>query len=54
VETQDKHKSFWPLYLVGSLFFVGALILAIWNVELPYLAFSSGPVSDAADAIVAS
>jgi PDZ domain-containing protein len=55
VETQDRQtKSFWPLYLVGSLFIVGALIMAIWNLELPYLAFSSGPVSDAADAIVAS
>jgi PDZ domain-containing protein len=54
VETQDKHKTLWPLYVVGSLFVVGALILAVWNLELPYLAFSSGPVSDAADAIVAS
>lgn len=33
---------------------VGALTLALWNLELPYLAFSSGPVSDAADAIVAA
>jgi PDZ domain-containing protein len=54
VESQDQHKSFWPLYLVGSMFLVGALVLAVWNLELPYLAFSSGPVSDAADAIVAS
>jgi PDZ domain-containing protein len=36
------------------MFVVGALILAVWNLELPYLAFSSGPVSDAADAIEAS
>lgn len=54
MDTQDKHRSFWPLYLVGSLLVVAALILAVWNLELPYLAFSSGPVSDAADAIVAS
>jgi PDZ domain-containing protein len=55
VENKDHQtKSFWPLYVVGSLFVVGALIMAIWNLELPYLAFSSGPVSDAADAIVAS
>jgi PDZ domain-containing protein len=54
VETQDKRGSLWPLYLVGSIFVVGALILAVWNLELPYLAFSSGPVSDAADAVVAS
>jgi PDZ domain-containing protein len=31
---------------------VGALIVGIWNLELPFLAFSSGPVSDAADAII--
>jgi PDZ domain-containing protein len=32
---------------------MGAIALAAWNIELPYLAFSSGPVSDAADAITA-
>jgi Lon-like protease len=53
VEDHNKRGSFWPLYLVGALFVVGALSLGVWNLELPYLAFSSGPVSDAADAIVA-
>ena len=54
VEDQTERGSSWPLYLVGALFVVGALILGAWNLELPYLAFSSGPVSDAADAIVVS
>jgi PDZ domain-containing protein len=40
--------------LVGALFAAGVMTLVVWNVELPYLAFSTGPVSDAADAIVAS
>lgn len=54
MEDQDERGSSWPLYLVGVFFVVGALILGAWNVELPYLAFSSGPVSDAADSIVVS
>jgi PDZ domain-containing protein len=53
MEDESRRSSSWPLYLVGALFLVGALALAAWNIELPYLAFSSGPVSDAADAITA-
>lgn len=41
----------WPLYLIGSLFFVGILCMVAWNIELPYLAYTPGPVSDAADTI---
>ncbi|MGH8872758.1 MAG: YlbL family protein [Acidimicrobiia bacterium] len=51
---RNERGSSWPLYLVGAIFVVGALTLGVWNLELPFLAFSSGPVSDAADAIVAS
>jgi Lon-like protease len=54
VDEHDDRGSSWPLYLVGALFTVGVMILGAWNLELPYLAFSTGPVSDAADAIVAS
>lgn len=42
----------WPLYTIGALFVVGVLTMTLWNVELPYLAFSPGPISDAADSIV--
>ena len=54
MEDQDDRGSSWPLYLVGALFAVGVLTLGAWNFELPYLAFSTGPVSDAADAIIVS
>jgi len=53
VEDQSERGSSWPLYLIGALFVMGGLALGAWNVELPYLAFSSGPVSDAADAVLA-
>lgn len=53
MEDQSERGSSWPLYLVGALIFLGALALGAWNIELPYLAFSSGPVSDAADAVKA-
>lgn len=41
----------WPAYLTGGLFVLGVLCTIAWNVELPYLAYGPGPVSDAADAI---
>lgn len=49
----EKKTSSWPLYLIGALFVVGVMSLIAWNVELPYLAYSAGPVSDAADSVVA-
>jgi PDZ domain-containing protein len=52
-ETPKKTTASWPLYLIGALFFVGILSIAAWNIELPYLAYSAGPVSDAADSVVA-
>jgi Lon-like protease len=53
MEDQTERGSSWPLFLIGGLLVAGALALVAWNIELPYLAFSSGPVSDAADAVVA-
>lgn len=50
--TNQKSRS-WPVYLIGALFAVGVFSVAAWNVELPYLAYSAGPVSDAADTVVA-
>lgn len=49
-DTQRTSPS-WPVYLASFLLFAGVLSIVLWNVELPYLAWSAGPVSDAADAI---
>jgi PDZ domain-containing protein len=53
MEAEKKRSPFWPLYLVGALVVVGVMGVVAWNIELPYLAFSAGPVSDAADSVVA-
>jgi Lon-like protease len=50
--TLEKSSS-WPLYLIGALLVAGFLSVLAWNIELPYLAYSAGPVSDAADSVVA-
>lgn len=51
--TTTEKSSSWPLYLIGALFFVGVVSVIAWNLELPYLAYSAGPVSDASDSVVA-
>jgi Lon-like protease len=51
-EGRTKRSESWPLHLIGALFVVGFLSIVAWNVELPYLAYSAGPVSDAADSVV--
>lgn len=53
MEDREHRRSSWPPFLVGSLLVAGVLIVALWNIQLPYLAFSAGPVADASDAIVA-
>ncbi|MCZ6737609.1 MAG: PDZ domain-containing protein [Actinobacteria bacterium] len=53
MEAEKKRGASWPLYLIGVLFVVGVGGVIAWNIELPYLAFSAGPVSDAADSVVA-
>jgi len=53
MEAEKKRRAFWPLYLIGAFFVVGVMGVVAWNIELPYLAFSAGPVSDAADSVVA-
>ncbi len=50
-DQQQQSTSSWPLYLAGFLLFFGVLSVILWSVHLPYLAWSAGPVSDAADAI---
>jgi PDZ domain-containing protein len=51
-ETQNKKSASWPLYLIGGLFAAATLCVIAWNLELPYLAYSAGPVDDAADSVV--
>ena len=53
MKAEDQRSSHWPLYLIGAMLVVGLVGVIAWNVELPYLAFSAGPVSDASDSIVA-
>ncbi len=53
MEAEKKRRAFWPLYLIGAFLVVGVMGVVAWNIELPYLAFSAGPVSDAADSVVA-
>ena len=50
--TESTKLPKWPLYVIGALFAVGVLGMTLWNIELPYLAFSPGPISDAADSVV--
>ena len=51
MEDSSRTTPAWPVYLASFLLFAGVLSVVLWNVELPYLAWSAGPVSDAADAI---
>ena len=41
----------WPFVLVGILLLLGGIVLAAWNVTLPYLAFEPGPVKDMSDMV---
>lgn len=52
-DSPTPRSRYWPLPLIGSLFFVALMSVIAWNVQLPYVAFSPGPVADAADSIVA-
>lgn len=51
VQDSERTSSSWPVYVAGFLLFIGLLVVVLWNIELPYLAWSAGPVSDAADAV---
>jgi PDZ domain-containing protein len=42
----------WPFSILGALFFVGFLTVILWNVEIPYVAFSPGPVADASTSVI--
>lgn len=47
----EPKGSVWPYATLGSLFLVAVLLVAAWNIEIPYLAYSPGPVADAIDGI---
>ncbi len=53
MDESNRPSRRWPLTAIGAFFFMAGLVIAAWNVELPYVAFSSGPVADAADVVVA-
>ncbi len=41
----------WPFILVGVFLLVGAAVLALWPLKLPYYAVAPGPVEEVADLI---
>lgn len=51
--SQSQPSQTWPRSVLTSLFFAGFLSVAAWNIELPYLAYSAGPVSDVSSSIQA-
>ncbi|MCI0678946.1 MAG: PDZ domain-containing protein [Actinobacteria bacterium] len=42
-----------PYVALGVLFLLGLATVILWNVEIPYVAFSPGPTSDAANSVTA-
>ena len=49
----DQRRTIWPYASLGTLFFVALLLIVGWNLELPYLAYSPGPVANALESIEA-
>lgn len=43
----------WPYFTLGGLLLAGLLSVVAWNVELPYIAYSVGPVTDVTNSIAA-
>lgn len=52
VEPVEK-PSRWPYLTLGGLLLAGLLSVVAWNVELPYIAYSAGPVTDVTNSIEA-
>ena len=48
----DRGVPRWPLAVIGGLSLAGVLAVGLWNLSLPYYAFSDGPVGDALEAVV--
>lgn len=49
---QARRAARWPYLTLGSLAVVAVLSVVAWNVELPYVAYSAGPVSDVNNSVV--
>ena len=47
-------KPRWPVALAFASIFLAGGLIALWNIELPYYAFSPGPVGDALSAVEAT
>ena len=41
----------WPFFMVGFFLLVGAVVLALWPLKVPYYAIAPGPVEEVADLI---
>lgn len=52
-QPRRSRRTAWPPYAIGALLVVALLGVVAWNVQLPYMAFSAGPVHDASNTIVA-
>lgn len=52
-ETTTEASQKGPIAVLTGLFLAGFLSVIAWNVELPYLAYSTGPVADASSQISA-
>lgn len=49
--TEQSKRTIWPYATLAGLFLAAALLVVAWNIEIPYLAYSPGPVADAIDGI---
>ena len=50
-QQRRRRVPIWPFVLVGILLVLGGVVLAAWNITLPYLAYEPGPVRDVSDLV---
>jgi len=51
LEQPHGHLPRWPAFVLVAFVVVGAILVGLWQVSLPYYALSPGPVSDVEDLI---
>jgi PDZ domain-containing protein len=49
-----RRRLLWATVIAWAMFVVAGLAIVAWNLQLPYYAFSSGPVGDAVNAVEVS